>query len=106
MNTKFKYQLSILLYPFVLMILFSSCSSNFLTGRKFNLDLVKVEKRQVPKVLKTNPNIKQIEPKEILLASNEDPIILNEQLSAEDQELPSLEKSTPHSSNELEKITK
>lgn len=105
MNTIFKHQFSFPLYLTVLMVLLSSCNSNLFTGRKFNLDLVKVDKKQVPIALKTNPNIKQIEPKEILLASNENPILLNEQLSVEYQELPSLEKSAPHSSNGLKEIT-
>lgn len=64
------------LYSFVLMILFSSCSSNFLSGRRFNLYLVKVEKNQIKK---SSPNAAiQIPGKstEVISASSENQIIL------------------------------
>jgi hypothetical protein len=87
------------------MILFSSCSSNFLTGRKFNLDLVKVEKKQAPKASKTYPEFTKIEPTEILLASNENPIILNEQFEIEVTEPSKLEKATFNLSPDLENFS-
>jgi hypothetical protein len=105
MNTKFKNQLSSLLYSFVLLILFSSCSSNFLTGRKFNLDLVKVEKKQALKTSKTYPEFTKIEPAEILLASNEDPIVLNEKFEIELTEPSKLEKATFNPSPDLENFS-
>ncbi len=105
MNTKFKYQLSSLLYSFVLMILFSSCSSNFLTGRKFNLDLVKVEKKQAPKASKTYPEFTKIEPSEILLAYNEDPDVLNEKFKIEVTEPSKLEKATFNPSPDFENFS-
>jgi hypothetical protein len=94
-----------LLVLFVIILFLASCSSNFFTGRKLNLDLVKVEKKQVPKALKTNLNDKQIEQNEILLTSNENQIVLKGQLKIEEEEAPNLEKSKLHSSNGLEKIT-
>ena len=77
MNMNTKNTVNTILYSLLMMLLISSCSSNFLSGRKFNLDLVKVEKKQIEKA---SPKVAlQIPGKstEVISASSENQILLS-----------------------------
>lgn len=59
-------------------VFFSSCSSNIFTGKKFNLDLVKADKKEVKeeKISRAEAKAQVIESKDAVFASTEAEMIL------------------------------
>jgi hypothetical protein len=54
-----------------LILLLSSCSSNLFTGRKFDLDLVKVEKKKPNEISRKDSKTTEIKSNDAILASSE-----------------------------------
>jgi hypothetical protein len=59
------------LLSLVAILFLSSCSSNLFTGRKFNLDLVKVDKNKTNQVIRKDSKATEIKTSEALVATTE-----------------------------------
>ncbi len=83
-----KYNSHFFFFTFMLMIMLSSCSHNLFTGRRFNLDLVKVERKQVEKSSNTTAFKHLKKSDDIVYPISENHFVLNEgKLIADKREL-------------------